>query len=785
MNGQNEQTEKRSPKKKAAAATAAVLAVLLALGGTYMWQDFTQHKTGEASGGDLSKYSVRLIENFQEKTDWKTTDDALTKEISVKNTGGAGYSDVYVRIQLKEYMDMTPMIVEKTAERYLVNSSGNFLTYDTQDAALSAHPGATVTQLTDAVGGITDKWFVQTQAGDDNGQYGDYVTTVYEAGETTYVVGDESMKDARNDASEKHNVVASGEEATRNAECDYPARNWEEDADNSSADYIEWLLNTEKIEKLSDWDGDPVAKWIIDDRVLSEDDGVDGGRIADAWIYWGIALTPGTETDDFIKSITLTEQPDGAFYYAIHTELEALSKDELRGEDTAWEDMPQKVKDAYIFPIVTSFKVAAGGAKTQDATDDNFDLRLAKNSAAREIILTGIVTGTDLLDNPQTTWSKSGDNAAWGADAGDSKTYIVTIPADGTGTMTVTATAKDDETKTITVSIEVVTYTLIASESGLLLGSANVEANAYTETEDANLTVNLTSPVGAATERYFTTSTAVAADKWVIDSTGTEGGTVTKAQVTEDLSYKVVIPTGTTGTATLTVDGVYKITFNITNGVEAASTLKAGETFAADGYEWRVLMKNADDEVLVISEHAKTVDYFEAASTDSVYKKWSESAIRTKVAALLNTTFTTLNEKAIPKNDIMTRTVAYQSMGSYEATTDKIFLLSMEEAYYAGTNNVLVGSEGHVTTGETANRTNGNTVIFADAFARKFLPEESLTNGGNIPEYTLWWSRSPSRYEATNDVSIIYNNMTGDAITDYVYFKHCIRPALWLDLDAA
>ncbi|MDR1630757.1 MAG: DUF6273 domain-containing protein [Oscillospiraceae bacterium] len=395
-----ETTKNRGLKKKTAAAVSVVLVIAIALGGTYMWNDFSQHKTNEVLN-ELPKYNVKLIEDFQEKTNWVTTDGALKKEIRVKNTGltDGSYSNVYARIQLKEYMELAPMVMEKTPDRYMIDVSGDFIVFETEALAQAAYPDApAVVELTDAVSGAHG-WFIQTKEHDPNGQYGDFVTTRYELGDKTWVVGDQSMENARLDAnkSEEHNTIANGEAPHRNGECDYPARVWEntdenfEDATNPTTQYIRWRLNNNDIILLSAWDGVSVSKWIIDDR-----DGLD----TNAWIYWGRAIVPGATTANFMSAIELKVQPDGNFYYAIHAEMEALSLDELSGDTPRWTDAPEKIIDTFTGDIAPDAEVldAQNYRLTTAQTGDTADwIAVAKKTVSGQDYY--LIVRTEVTEN--------------------------------------------------------------------------------------------------------------------------------------------------------------------------------------------------------------------------------------------------------------------------------------------------------------------------------------------------------------------------------------------------
>jgi|GEM_PF-3538858 hypothetical protein len=339
MNMKKATNSQHSGKKKAAAVMLIFAMLIATFGGTLAFRDYNQHKTNEASN-KLQKYDVTLVENFREKKDWKVVDGELTKQISVKNTGltDGTFDEVYARIQLKEYMDFKPMVVEETPERYMIDTTGAFITFGDDASAIAAYPGHVVKQLTDAISGKT-AWFVQTKEHDDNGQYGKHVVLKYELDAKEYLVGDATMEDARKDAqvNRKHNQKP-------NAECDYPIHEWDgvdlaavlaqPDADQ----YISWVLGTEVV-LYSEWVKAPTYGpfWIVDDRPAGN-----------GWVYWGEALFPGQETAKFLEAIELIEQPKGDFYYAIHTEMEALSLDELFGSDAQWTDMPDEIKESYV-----------------------------------------------------------------------------------------------------------------------------------------------------------------------------------------------------------------------------------------------------------------------------------------------------------------------------------------------------------------------------------------------------------------------------------------------------
>ena len=355
-----EPRDRRGFKKKAVALVIVILALLGAIGATYAWRDYNQHKTNLASYV-MPKYDATLVEDYREIKNWKVDDGAVTKEISVKNTGIAsqGFEEVYVRIQLKEYMDFSPMNKTETRDRYMIDTNGNFIWFPTEAAARAAYPNAPFdlvqggySQLTDAVSGVTG-WFIPTKEGDDNGQYGKHIVTEYGLGAKEWLVGDSSMETAYREANKtrRHDIKPNGE-------CAYPVHEWEGTdlanvlAQPGAVDYIKWVLGADVV-LYTDWanpesawyssvDGNGDLRtsygpyWIIDDRPNG-----------DGWVYWAQALFPGQQTSNFLESIELILQPAGDFSYRIHTEMEAVSLDELFKTDREWNDMPGSIRDSW------------------------------------------------------------------------------------------------------------------------------------------------------------------------------------------------------------------------------------------------------------------------------------------------------------------------------------------------------------------------------------------------------------------------------------------------------
>jgi len=333
----------KSGLKKKAAAVAALLAILaIGVGGTFAWQDYRQHKSNEL-GGIKIKYEARLVEDFEEVPDWKVEDGDVKKEIRVTNLGqaAAGYGAVYVRLQLKEFMQIGDITYVETHKRYMIDTEGQFITFTSENAAKTAYPDHEVEgpPLRDFVTGASG-WFIVTQDHDPNGQMGKHIITNIIVGDATPVIPGSTLAVDKNHHGREVTDPVTGVKTfvTKSDECDYPVHIWDENLSTYRCagihEYIEWILGDDVI-LMSAWDGTPVAAWIIDDEA-------DG----DGWAYWGQPLaTDGDTTSNLLEAVRLIEQPDGNFYYVIHTEMEALSIDEFfNGDGENWKT---KVKDSY------------------------------------------------------------------------------------------------------------------------------------------------------------------------------------------------------------------------------------------------------------------------------------------------------------------------------------------------------------------------------------------------------------------------------------------------------
>ena len=311
---------KKNKTKKRVAAIFALVALLAAMvGATFAWIDYDQHKSNEFNGRGYH-HDVRLIDDFDEVDDWRIDDGPISKEIRVANVALASdaFGPVIVRLQLKEYMEIGELSYTMTDKRYMIDTNGRFVVFTSEDAAKLAWPGHNVAQLTDVVTKATG-WFVETQAHDPNGQYGKYVVTDISVNMATATPVIPGTTRHSGDAATAHHDAD-------NDECTYPLHLWDSGSELAYAQYIEWILGA-NVTALSEWDGVSGSKWVYDDVYGT------------GWVYWVEFLQPGTTTLNLLEAVELIKQPNGPFYYAIHVDMEAISKDELG----RWTDMPGEI----------------------------------------------------------------------------------------------------------------------------------------------------------------------------------------------------------------------------------------------------------------------------------------------------------------------------------------------------------------------------------------------------------------------------------------------------------
>ena len=314
----------------------AVVIFTAVIGVTYALNGNGLTRNGNGSG---DRYSVQLVENSAEIGGWTAGMGPIDKKVYVTNTGHVSddAGDVYVRIQLKEYMETGTVVYKQTPHRYVIGADGYYVVFPDEPSVMAATgaggawPGHSYEWLTDVATNTTG-YFIRSQAHDPNGQYGRHVVTEYnidEANSTPVIPGS-----VRAPKADRDNLPG-----PTNGECAYPLHRWEEANRLPTADYVVWILGA-NARALSDWMAAPAsgAFWVYDN--------VNGT----GWVYWMRPLAPETSTSNFLEQLDLINQPTTLggdmipFYYTVHTDMQAVSKDEL-DKTAVWSEMPQAVRD--------------------------------------------------------------------------------------------------------------------------------------------------------------------------------------------------------------------------------------------------------------------------------------------------------------------------------------------------------------------------------------------------------------------------------------------------------
>ena len=450
---------------------ALLVAAALAVGGTFAYTAF-EHKSNPMR--NEPNYQGRLVEDFDPDPDW-VVDQDIKKEVSIKNMGGtaqfpgSNWGDIFVRVKLKEHMDLTPINYIYYPEsdtafntRFMVDKNGDFVRFA---AGASTAPNMTeILASTVWAGVISDTaklaafkaaltagdfiklqgyydtqeyWYLVTKEGDPNGQYGAFVVMdkVADASGRVSVTG--STRAAGVDYSK--GAVNSDPSVHENDECLYPVHYWD-NADPAlcaldTHNYVQWNLSS-SIVLAADWDGNPVNKWILDPVT--------------GWATWGNALKAGESTDLLLESIRPILYPDGEMLYVIHADMQATDLTEMINGDWGGDDWI--IKDPFD-PKNTNIPVTGvsilGGNRSMAVGDT--------------LTLVASVQPPN-ASNKKVTWSSSNP-----AIADVDSTGKVTAKAAG-GPVTITVTTEDGG-KTATCEITVVPASIPAT--GVTISAAS------------------------------------------------------------------------------------------------------------------------------------------------------------------------------------------------------------------------------------------------------------------------------------------------------------------------
>ena len=341
---------KKLPVRLLMQISAGVLILVMLLGGTYAWSEAQQPKTNEFEGKGL-RYNVSLVENFDKEADMQLK-TPVAKPTFVSNLGETD-AVAYIRLTLKEYMELRQVEYQYSDNRYAINDGtnnsyigdlhGEYLYYIDLDgsdvagarayfAGLGYDMAVRTIDWFDKDGKVTplipgddgflipaSGWYLQTDWFDPDGQYGKFIVTKATPVDPAIPVifGSRRGDTEHNELNGDHNEALWTKFIW--ASLDDPS------LDNAIRAYIDLGLNFGDIMSLSDFmdpagnNGNPIAAWIYDDT-----------NPADAYIYWGEPLIGGAYTANILNDVTLKKHPDGDFYYGLRIEMEAVSFSDMK-----------------------------------------------------------------------------------------------------------------------------------------------------------------------------------------------------------------------------------------------------------------------------------------------------------------------------------------------------------------------------------------------------------------------------------------------------------------------
>lgn len=207
------------------------------------------------------------------------------------------------------------------------------------------------------------------------------------------------------------------------------------------------------------------------------------------------------------------------------------------------------------------------------------------------------------------------------------------------------------------------------------------------------------------------------------------------------------------------------------NSQSEQSSVEVGDIYTFGAYQqdndtkepikWLVLAKE-DNKILLISEKALDCQKYNNSCADVTWetcslRKWLNSTF-------LNAAFSPTEQKKIVRTTVSADKNPNYSTDPGNATTDKVFLVSINEA-----NQYFDNDEA------------GKCVPTTYAKANGASTNSSCTKGGAATCW--WWLRSPGRYQ--NYAADVFYDGTGHSYGSNVNdSSDGVRPALWIELDS-
>ena len=719
-----------SGKKVTTSVIAIVMALAIALSGTFAWQSISQTALNEAMGANPGG---RLHDDF--------SGPGGTKDIYVENFGSL---PIYARVRLDEYMEIGPGAGTKdgttgnsTAASLVTGADIDDVTTWTTHipGASSADTGAGTESPTWATAGETfHKYWVWTMGGQDtaNNPNG---TTIYMP---TFNKNQDSLHADINGTLEgtiagdavhydDYTAYTNGQQVTADAYYDADNNTTDEDPTkpgNGGTQGTNYTVVNEthtaksteagKVITMAEWkalaDTDPgngtewkgsVQAWVYD---------------TDGWAYWSQPIAPNTATGLLLDKIAQTNAAiNGEWYYAINAVGQFITADDLGSAANAdgfySNGGAAPSSDALTLletiGVNTSGSTPASGVSIMEGSAVVTRLSMAPSDT--KTLTVNAPAGADT----NWTWAVATDNSN-GHITVNNGTVSVDTSAQAGESAVITATNGDSPALTASVTVTVattppaVTYTATIQKNGTATTAEDVTIG---DTTGVTLTAAVTASGGSPTASSWTWSVdATNAAKVSLSSTNTASTTVT---ITSGSGATDGAQTTLTATDAANGNAVANVTIT---AKAAARTVAKNDVVTLDSIDFVVLdVDTTNNTALLLAKDILEEQGFDSVNHGNGHStygdnEWNQSQLRNYLNSDAASGVTLSNgqsgaTKTVAgwlnnKNEIATAVVSTDiyTQGEYNSTsmtktTDKIFLLSQADVfgtYYDGSTDVAV-----------------------------------------------------------------------------------------------
>ena len=424
-------TTKTKKRKVASAVTAVVLAVAIALTGTFAWQSISQTALNETTGE--VKPGGRLHDDFDGRNK-----DVYVENFTDANEGGVA---IYARVRLDEYMEIgagaglkigdadydskeaTPLIAGAD-----INDVSTWKTHIPDDDTDVFHNdywnwtlgGQTIYMPTfnknkDSLATDINGTYEGTDASDDI-HYDDYVP--YAAGESKT---DNAIYDADDNEVDEGDAAVEGTNITTVEETHVATST----INGSVMTMAEWKAAGSK----------PGAYWVYD---------------VDGWAYWAQAIEPGTATGLLLDGISLQKEPGDNWYYAVNVVGQFATMGDWGAEADGTGFYGSDAGAAPTADALFLLNQAAGRELTVKVTASTNEVKLGESAT----FTAAVSAGEAVHPNQKVSWSVTGNQSKSTTINADGK---LTVGADEIvgSTLTVRALSTVDNTTVGTYDITV------------------------------------------------------------------------------------------------------------------------------------------------------------------------------------------------------------------------------------------------------------------------------------------------------------------------------------------